>query len=179
MGKHAPIPTIIKDFVEMQEMYQPVENSHRNFSSVQVWLNHIKNVGYNNALMEEIHALIIQSEKDEKSEESALLLLVSVATQNTFFNYVLAKELFKGKILEKNIPASFGLINILAKEGNHEAICDLALFYKHGIIVEKDHAMALQLYKQAAAAGVTRAKTHYDSLQKTHPSHWKCLFGQK
>lgn len=178
MEKHAPIPTIVQDFVEIQELYKPKENSNSNFSSVQLWLNHIKHIGYSDKITQEIYLLIAQRAEQEHSEEAALLLLVSVSTQNTFFNYILAKELFKGKILEKNIPASYGLLSILSDKGNHEATCDLALFYKHGIIVEKDRTMALKLYKQASDAGIERATTHYESLKNNPPGFFDRLFNR-
>lgn len=176
MEKHPPIPTIIQDFVEIQELYKPVENTNSNFSSVRIWLNQIKTIGYSDRVAREIHHLISTLTEKEQSEEAALLLLVSVATKNNFFHYILAKELFKGKILEKNIPASYGLLHSLADSGNNEAVCDLALFYKHGIIVEKSRNMALKLYKQAADAGVIRAKTHYEALKNNPPNLFKRIF---
>jgi len=117
------------------------------------------------AMMQEILVYCFKLIKKGKYEESAQLILVSSATEDDNACYVLARELFKGILFASNPTASFGLFSNSARNGNAEALCDLALFYKNGISVDKNKKYALKLYKQAMEAGVQRARKQYEMLK--------------
>jgi TPR repeat protein len=80
---------------------------------------------------------------------------------------MLARSLFKGDLLEKNLPEAFTLINRLAMDDDYaEAICDLGQLYEYGIGIDKDKKRAEALYKEAMELGIKRAKSHYERLRK-------------
>jgi TPR repeat protein len=116
-------------------------------------------------MMQEILRYCFKLIQKGKYEESAQLLLISCATQDDSACYVLARELFKGILFEPNPTASFGMFSNSARNGNAEALCDLALFYKNGISVDKNKKHAKKLYKQAMDVGVERAKKQYEKLK--------------
>jgi TPR repeat protein len=79
----------------------------------------------------------------------------------------LARELYKGDLIEQDINQSFDLMYQLAINDNYaEAICDLAQFYEYGVGVKADKKQALKLYDEAMQQGITRAMRHYDRLSK-------------
>jgi len=160
-----PKPDIIQAFVDMQEFYPPSYQSNTDYPTVKAWLKVIRTEGFDETMMQEILIYCFKLIKKKKYEEAAQLILVSSATENDSASYVLARELFKGIIFAPNLPASFGLLSNLAQKGKAEALCDLALFYKNGISVNKDKKYALKLYKQAMDLGVQRAKKQYDMLK--------------
>ena len=151
----------------MQTQYPPIDVSDENFSSVNAWLLQISHNGYSEDEVEEIIKYITKLTETNSLAEAAQLLLISGATQSKFAQFMLARELYKGKILEKNLPESFTLINRLAMDDNYpEAICDLAQFYEHGIGISKDKKRAQMLYKEAMDLNITRAIGHYERLRK-------------
>ena len=158
-------PDIIQTFVEMQESYPPLYESENDYPSVKAWLKIIRTQGFSSDMMQEVLGYCFKLIKSGKYEESAQLILVSCATRNDNACHVLGRELFKGKLFATNTAASFGLLLNSAQNGNAEAICDLALFYKNGINAKKNKKYALKLYKQAMEAGVERAKEEYEMLK--------------
>lgn len=161
-------PDIIQSFVDIQELYNPLQDSQTDYPTVKAWLKQIRTEGFTDDMMQEILAYIYKLSKKDKPEEAALLLLVSSATQNSAANYVLARELFKGVLFQANKPAAFGIFLALAREGHLEALCDVALFYKNGITVEENKKHAAKLYKIAMDAGIQRAEKHYNELKKNN-----------
>jgi len=158
-------PNIIQDFVNLQEFYPPLYESESDYPTVKAWLKIIRTQGFDEKMMEDILKFSLRLIQKEKYEEASLLLLVSCATQNDGACYLLAREIFKGKLFRANPSASFGLLANSARNGNAEALCDLAFFYKHGITVDQNKKHARKLYQQAMEAGVQRAKNHYESLK--------------
>ncbi|MDQ7085257.1 MAG: hypothetical protein Q9M36_10165 [Sulfurovum sp.] len=158
-------PEIIQSFVNLQEFYPPTKETDSNYATVQAWIKIIRTQGFDDAMMEEMMVFCLNLINKGKDEEASLLLLVSCATHNDSACYILARELFKGKLFTANPTASFGMFSHSAQNGNAEALCDMALFYKHGITVSKNKKHALKLYKQAMDAGVKRAKYHYEKLR--------------
>lgn len=158
-------PDIIQDFVNLQEFYPPLDESNNDYPTVKAWLKIIRTDGFDEKMMQEMLRFCFKLIETNKSEEASLLLLVSCASQDDTACYVLARELFKGKLFRPNLSASFGMFSNAARNGNAEALCDLALFYKNGITVDKNKKHAKKLYQQAMNAGVTRAKNHYESLK--------------
>lgn len=160
-----PNPDIIQSFVEMQEFYPPLNETLTDYPAVKAWLKVIRTEGFDKEMMQEILLYCFKLMKKGKYEESAQLMLVSCATEDDNACYILARELFKGTLFASNPTASFGLFSNSARNGNAEALCDLALFYKNGITVDRNKKHALKLYKQAMDAGVQRAKKQYEMLK--------------
>ena len=165
--RYQTISYIEQKLKNMQVQYPSVDESlEEHFSSVTKWLRQIANDGYT----EEDVATVLQKVKTLKEEsplEAAKLLLISAATESKFAQFQLARTLFKGDLLQKNIDEAFTLINRLAvNEDYPEAICDLAQFYEYGIAVPKDKKKAELLYEEAVNLGIQRAMQHYKRLKK-------------
>jgi TPR repeat protein len=151
----------------MHTQYPPVQESDENFSSVNTWLLQISNDGYTNDKVEEMIKYIAKLTEANNLAEAAQLLLISGATKSKFAQFMLARALYKGKVLQKNLPGSFTLINRLAMDDDYpEAICDLAQFYEKGIGIVKDKKKAEELYKEAMELGIKRAVDHYERMKK-------------
>ena len=163
---YKPIPYIDQKFKNMQVQYPVVETSDEHFASVDKWLLKISNDGYTE---QEIEAMIqtIDELRSDNRDEAAQLLLITAATESKYAQFRLARTLYKGDILQKNLPEAFTLINRLATYDDYpEAICDLAQFYEYGVGIEKDKSKAEALYKEAKDAGIKRAAEHFERLQK-------------
>jgi len=161
------IPYIKQKFLNMQIQYPSVEASDENYPSVDAWLTQIQNDGYTPEDIDAMIGHITELIEEEKFEESAQLLLITGSTKSKFALFMLARALYKGEILQRNLQESFILIYRLALDDNYpEAVCDLAQFYEKGIGTEKDLKKAEELYKEAMALGIQRASTHYKRVQK-------------
>jgi TPR repeat protein len=135
----------------------------------------ISNEGYSEKEVEEVISHIGRLKENNAIAEAAQLLLICGATESKYAQFMLARELFKGEILEKNLPEAFTLINRLAMDDDYpEAICDLAQLYENGIGIDKDKRKAEALYKESMDLGVKRAKAHYERLHNAN----KRLFGK-
>ncbi len=166
-SQYRAIQYIDQKFKNMHTQYPPIHESDENFSSVNAWLLQISNDGYNNDEVEEIIKHITKLAEANSLAEAAQLLLISGATKSKFAQFMLARALYKGEILQKNLPESFTLINRLAMDDNYpEAICDLAQFYENGIGIGKDKKKAEVLYKDAMDLGIKRAMGHYERVRK-------------
>ena len=166
-SQYEAIPYIDQKFKNMHTQYPPVQESDENFSSVQAWLLKISNEGYTHDEIEEVIKHIKKLTETKNLGEAAELLLITGATKSKFAQLILARALYTGEILQKNLPESFTLINRLAIDDNYpEAICDLAQFYEHGIGIGKDKKRAEMLYKEAMDLEITRAMAHYERLRK-------------
>ncbi len=161
------IPYINQKFKNMQTQYPSVEESNEEFPSVKAWLLQINNDGYKNDEVEEMITHVEQLTEKNSLSEAAQLLLISGSTKSKFAQFILARELYKGKILQKNLSESFILINRLALDENYpEAICDLAQFYERGVGTDKNSKKAEALYKEAMELGIKRAIGHYERVKK-------------
>jgi len=164
--KYKAIPYIDQKFKNMHVQYPPVQETLEIFPSVNAWLLQISNEGYSE---EEVEAMIkqIDSLGLEHKEEAAQLLLITAATESKYAKFRLARTLYKGEILQKNLAESFTLINRLATNDDYpEAICDLAQFYEYGIGIDKDKKKAETLYAEAMNSGIKRATDHYERIKK-------------
>ena len=164
--KYKAIPYIDQKFKNMHVQYPPVQETLEIFPSVEAWLLKISREGYSD---EEIETMIkkIDLLGSEHKEEAAQLLLITAATESKYAQFRLARTLYKGEILQKNLPESFTLINRLATNDDYpEAICDLAQFYEYGIGIDKDMKKAELLYEEAMNLGIKRAMTHYERMRK-------------
>jgi len=141
-SRYSAISYIDQKFKNMQIQYPPVHESKENFTSVNAWLLQISNKGYSDHEVEEMIGHITKLSEANKLAEAAQLLLITGATKSKFAQFMLARALYKGTILQKNLPEAFTLINRLAMDDNYpEAICDLAQFYEYGIGIDRDNKM--------------------------------------
>ena len=164
--KYKAIPYIDQKFKNMHVQYPPVQETLEIFPSVTAWLEKISHEGY---CEEDIEKMIkkIDSLGVEHKEEASQLLLITAATESKYAQFKLARVLYKGEILQKNLPESFTLINRLATHDDYpEAICDLAQFYEYGIGIDKDKKKAELLYEEAMNSGIKRATDHYERIRK-------------
>jgi len=167
VSSYKAITYIDQKFKNMHTQYPPLEESDEHFSSVNAWLLQISNEGYNDREIEDMIEYIETLRETDQRAEAAQLLLISGATESKFAQFMLARELFKGELLQKNLPEAFTLINRLAMDHDFpEAICDLAQFYEHGIGIGKDRKKAETLYKEAMDLGIQRATSHYERVRK-------------
>jgi len=165
-NQYAPIEHIEEKFQNILKQYPQTQPKVTLFESTQRWLEKIKTEGYSEDNVEEIIEYIKQISKQNRSEASQLLLLTACC-ESKYATFILARELYKGDLLEQDINQSFDLMYQLAINENYpEAICDLAQFYEYGVGVKADKKQALKLYDEAMQQGITRAMRHYDRLSK-------------
>ncbi|MEN8726346.1 MAG: hypothetical protein ABF276_00105 [Sulfurovum sp.] len=167
------IPYIAQKLISMKKQYTPIERSYEKFDSVENLLRKISQEGYNEEEIEETLTYIKKLTEESKETEAAQLLLVCAATESKFAQFMLARELFKGVLLTKEIPEAFTQMHSLALEDYPEALCDLAQFYEHGIGTSKDKKKAEQFYKEATDFGIKRAEKHYKRLKKENSGFFK------
>ena len=164
------IPYIAQKISSMTKQYPTTDNTQDDFESAKTLLSKISQESYNEKEIEETLTHIKQLTQEQHYAEAAQLLLICAATESKFSQFMLARELYKGILFEKNIPESFAHMTLLAAEDYPEALCDLAQFYEHGIGTKRDKKKAEQLYFEAMEAGVTRAEKHYNRLKKDNKS---------
>ena len=167
------IPYIAQKLISMKKQYPPIERSYEKFDSVENLLRKISQEGYNEEEIEETLTYIKKLTAESKETEAAQLLLVCAATESKFAQFMLARELFKGVLLTKEIPEAFTQMHSLALEDYPESLCDLAQFYEHGIGTSKDKKKAEQFYKEATDFGIKRADKHYKRLKKENRGFFK------
>jgi len=169
-SSYEAIPHINNKFNNLYTQYPPIEHTQSRYYSVENWLLQVSTKGYTET---EVEACIKDAEELKQTNlgESAQLLIAAGATDSLYALFKLARALFIGDILQKNIPEAVTLIHYLAiNEEYPEAICDLAQFYEQGVEVEKDKKKAEVLYKQAMHLGIQRAGKHYQRIQKENKS---------
>ena len=167
------IPYIAQKLISMKKQYPPIERSYEKFDSVENLLRKISQEGYNEEEIEETLTYIKKLTEESKETEAAQLLFVCAATESKFAQFMLARELFKGVLLTKDIPEAFTQMHSLALEDYPEATCDLAQFYEHGIGTSKEKKKAEQFYKEATDFGIKRAEKHYKRLKKENRGFFK------
>ncbi|WP_292654593.1 tetratricopeptide repeat protein [Nitratifractor sp.] len=174
--RYSPIPYVGQKFRNMIHQFPPVEEAERIPETVEAMQKQIASEGYTEEEIETFLRSYQQYKKEGKKGEAALVLLLAAATESQFAQFLLARELFKGEVIEEDHAEAFTQINTLADQNFPEAICDLAQFYEHGVGIGKDRQLALLLYEEAAEMGVARAARHYERLKNSRGI--KSLFGK-
>ncbi len=126
----------------------------------------ITTIGYSD---DDIYAALSFCDENKKignKAEAAQMLLLIGATESKFAQLMLARELFKGDVLQVDLAESFTQINRLAEQDYQEAICDLAQLYEFGYGIKKDKKIAKILYEEASSMGVERATRHLERLSR-------------
>jgi hypothetical protein len=167
------IPYIAQKLNSMKKQYPPIERSYEKFDSVENLLRKISQEGYNEMEIEETLTYTKKLTEESKEIEAAHLLLVCAATESKFAQFMLARELYKGTLITKDVPEAFTQMHSLALEDYPEALSDLAQFYEHGIGTGKDQKKAEQFYKEAMDFGIKRAEKHYKRLKKQNSGFFK------
>ena len=167
------MPYISQKFISMKKQYPPIQKTYEKFDTVESLLTKIADKGYTEAEIEEMITYIYKLMEKAEYTESAQLLLVCAATESKFAQFMLARELYTGSVLTKNIPEAFTLMNTLAVDDYPEALCDIGQFYENGIGTSSDLMKAEEFYKEAVKMGIQRAKKHYTRLKKLNRGFFK------
>ena len=167
---YKPISYIKEKFQNIVKQYPPIEKSEALFSSVDTLLEKITHHNYTEKVIEKTLKEIDELSSENKAEAAELLLLIA-STESKYAKFQLARALFKGELLQKNVPEAFTLINRLAVNDDYpEAICDLGQFYEYGIGIDKDISKARLLYQEAMEMGINRASEHYKRISSKERS---------
>ena len=165
--RHPPISYISQKFRNMMHQFPPVEQEAPVPPEVEIMQRKISSEGYTEEEIEEFLRHYQAYKEAGRKGEAAMVLLLAAATESKFAQFMLARELFRGEIIQQDHAEAFTQINTLADQNFAEAICDLGQFYEHGIGIGKDRQMALLLYEEAAEMGVARARKHYERLKNS------------
>jgi TPR repeat protein len=175
-GSYPPISYIEEKFNHLKVQYPPIEYHPDDEPSVTSLLQKIKTDTYREEEIEQTVSYILELTRKGSKSEAAKLLLIVASTPSLYAQFMLARALFKGDILKKNIPEAFSIIYRLANDENYpEAICDLAQLYEYGIGVQKDLRKAESLYSEAAQMGIERARKHVARIRKENKGFFSRL----
>lgn len=161
------IPYIEQKFKDIAKQYPPLTSNETATERMKSFLDKIQTVGYTEKEIEEMISVVFNDIHKNDPAEAASILLIAAATSSPYAQFMLARALFKGQLLQKNVPEAFTIIYKLANNERYpEAICDLAQLYEYGIGTERDIQKALTLYEEAYSLGIQRAKKHITQLRK-------------
>jgi len=173
MTIYSPIPDISQKFIHMKYKYPLIQRNHKKFETVDAFLRKLEQESYTETEIEEMIQYIQQLIQKEQYTEASQLLLIAGSTKSLFAQFILARELYKGSILTKNIEESFRLMHQLTLNEYPEALCDIGQFYEHGIGTDKNLKKAEISYDKAVNLGIKRAKKHYTRLHKNNKTRSK------
>jgi len=165
---YPPIPHIEEKFRKFFTLYPPLKESD---VWVEVVIKFLKQIAKESYTERDVEAFLDEFDYFVKRGDivrASQVILLAGATDSQLAQFRLARELFSGKILQRNIKASFAIIKKLAEEFYPEAVCDLAQFYEYGLGVSKDKKVALKLYEKAFELGSIRASKHINRLKESN-----------
>jgi hypothetical protein len=169
------ITNIYAIFQDIQLTYPAVHQANGYSDMLEVWLEKIVDEGYSEAEVEKMLKHIEQLTLENKAE-AAQFLQVTSSTESKYAKFILARSLYKGTLLKRNLDESFRMMSHLAFDEKYpEALCDLAQFYENGIGTEKDKMQAELLYRDAINSGIQRAIKHYTRIQKENKGFFSFL----
>jgi len=163
----------------MFNQYPQVVESAEKFESEEDLLYNISLNGYTERDIEKTIERVYLLADDGKLDEASHLLLIAAATESIYAQFILARELYKGNILQRDLTESFTQINQLAQDNYPEAVCDLAQFYEYGIGITKDKKKAFRLYEDALDLGVKRADAHLSRMEEESKGILARLFNKR
>ena len=164
--RSAPLVDINSTFDLLLSSFPAKYNSQTRFQSVKIWLRQISIRGYSATEITTMVQHIKELKKNQEYAQAAQLTILAAATGSELGRLMLARELFRGEILEQNKPEAFSIIEQLALRDYPEAICDLGQLYEYGIGTPRDYKMAKKLYEKAFNFGLTRAMKHIEKVTK-------------
>lgn len=167
------IPDLEQKVASLKKQCPPVQKNYEKFTTAEELLVKITHKGYSEREVDETFSYIKKLIGKAKYTEATQLLLICASTESKFAQLMLARELFKGVLLQKDIPEAFELMKTLATEDYPEALCDLGQFYENAIGTTENKIKAEELYKEASNLGIKRAKKHYSRLKKQNRGLFK------
>lgn len=161
-----PIANIEEKIKNIQLQYPAHNKADYPTDELKEWIAYLSSNTYTEKDIEEKIQYIEKLSHNDKTA-AAEFLLVTATTESPYAQFILARALYKGSLLQQNFDESFTIMSKLAlKDRFPEALCDLAQFYENGIAIDKDKGQAKALYKEAMELGVKRAGKHYERLYK-------------
>ncbi|HGZ71304.1 MAG TPA: sel1 repeat family protein, partial [Nitratifractor sp.] len=149
------------------KIYPPIKESD---VWVEVVIKFLKNIAKSSYTQKDIESFLEEYDyfagKNDLARAAQVILLAG-ASDSKLAQFRLARELFNGKVLQRNLQASFEIIKRLSTDFYPEAVCDLAQFYEYGLGVPKDKKVALKLYEKAFEVGSVRASKHINRLKES------------
>jgi len=174
---YPPIAHLPEKYREYFVLYPPIKESEIWLEEIAKTIDKLSNNSYTDKDIENIYNEYEYYLQKGELAKAAQFLLLLATTDSKYAKFILARELFKGKVLKRDIQKSYALMVELAKEGYANAICDLGQFYEYGIVVNEDKKRALKLYEKAFELGVARATKHINRIRE-NSSIFKKLFGK-
>ncbi len=164
---YPPIPHIEEKYRRYFIQYPPLKESDVWVEEVIKFLKMIAKESYTDKDVENFLEEFDYFVKRGDIVRASQVILLAGATDSKYAQFRLARELFSGRVLQRNLEASYAIIRKLAKEHYPEAVCDLAQFYEYGILEKKNKKIALQLYEKAFELGSVRASKHINRLKES------------
>ncbi len=165
--EYTPMAHIELKFKNMMNQYPPLDSGEDMAVEIYPMIDKISQEGYSEQDIWDFLENYHRYKESGDIASAAQVLLLAAATESKFAQFLLARELFSGDVVEKDHGEAFTQIKLLAEKNFPEAICDLGQFYEYGIGIDKDKKMALILYEEAAELGVERAQRHVERLKKS------------
>ena len=164
---YPPIPHIEQKFRQAFVLYPPNKESDVWIEEVIKFLKYVASNSYTeNDVKSFMNEFNFYLEKGDIARASQVILL-GAATDSKYAQFMLARELFSGRVLRRDLKKSYSIMKHLANSFYPDAVCDLAQFYEYGIGVPKDKKVALRLYEKAFELGVDRATKHINRIKES------------
>jgi len=164
---YPPIPHIEQKYRQSFVLYTPNKESEVWVEEVIKFLKHISANSYTDKDVQNFLNEYNFHLKQGNSAKAAQVLLLASATDSKYAQFILARELFNGRVLRRDLKKSYTIMKSLANTLYPDAICDLAQFYEYGIGVPKDKKIAVKLYEKAFELGVDRATKHINRIKES------------
>ncbi len=164
--KPTPINDIQERFEQIYGVYNFTHGTDTRYQSTKIWITQIKNRGVSDSSLQAMLRHIENLKNRDDTSEAAQLICICAATNLQLGRLLLARELYRGKLVAQDEVEAYKIIHELAEEDYNEALCDLGQFYEFGVAVSKNEKKAKELYEKAICEGLNRAKTHLERVSK-------------
>lgn len=164
--KPTPIRDIQERFEQIYGVYNFAHETDTRYQSTKIWITQIKNRGVTNSSLQAMLQHIENLKGRDDTSEAAQLICVCAATNLQLGRLLLARELYRGKLVAQDEVEAYKIIHELAEEDYNEALCDLGQFYEFGVAVSKNEKKAKELYEKAIQKGLQRARPHLERVSK-------------
>ncbi len=166
-GIYPPIGHIEEKFRQAFLLYPPVKEHDIWVEDVAKFLKFISLNSYKDSDVEDFLDNYFKYKEEGDIARASQFLLLAAVTEAKYAQFLLARELFKGTVIKRNVKASLELMTKLANEGYADAICDLGQFYEYGVGVNENKKIALRLYEKAFELGLQRATKHINRIKES------------